>query len=166
MTERTRAAGRPGGHHTLRPSCFLTLGDEITDVLLRYNNTTPTQGDATMPALWPVEYLGIEAVRVGVPRWHAAMAEGRRLAPKCDRVLRAGRRCRNISLPEARKFRPPIHRCNLHMAGDVWPRIDHIRRRRGKTLAGSENRYLRAAGLAMLRQVEVREIRRLWAIDP
>jgi len=52
------------------------------------------------------------------------------------------------------------------MLGDVWVKIDHLRRERGRPLAGSENRHLRAAGVGMLRQVEIREIRRLWAINP
>ena len=88
-----------------------------------------------MPHLNPVEYLGIEAVRAGVPRWHAALAEGRRHAPKCDFILRDGCRCRNASIREARKLKPPVHRCRLHMPRDVWIRIDHLRRRRGRMLA-------------------------------
>ena len=57
-----------------------------------------------MLRLNPVEYLGIETVRAGVPRWHVAMADGRRRAPKCDRILRDGQRCRNASIREARKL--------------------------------------------------------------
>ena len=114
----------------------------------------------------PVEYLGLEVVRAGVPRWHAAMAEGRRLAPKCDCILRDGRRCRNSSIREARKLKPPIHRCRLHMPREVWIRIDHIRRRRGRVLAGSVNPILRASGLALLRQVEIRDLLHRWEIDP
>ena len=92
-----------------------------------------------MLRLNPVEYLGIEAVRAGVPRWHAAMADGRRRAPKCDRILRDGRRCRNASIREARKLNPPVHRCRLHMPREVWSRIDYLRRRRGQMLAASDN---------------------------
>ena len=119
-----------------------------------------------MHHLSPVEYLGIEAVRAGVPRWHAAMAEGRRRAPKCDCILRDGRRCRNSSIREARKLKPPVFRCRLHMPREVWLRIDYIRRRRGRMLARSENRHLRANGLAMLRQIEIRELLHRWEIDP
>ena len=92
-----------------------------------------------MPHLNPVEYLGIEAVRAGVPRWHAALAEGRRHAPKCDFILRDGCRCRNASIREARKLKPPVHRCRLHMPANVWLRIDHLRRCRGRMLASSDN---------------------------
>ena len=119
-----------------------------------------------MHQLSPVEYLGIEAVRAGVPRWHAAMAEGRRLAPKCDCILRDGRRCRNSSIREARKLKPPVFRCRLHMPREVWIRIDHIRRRRGRVLARSENPISAANGLAMLRQIEIRELLHRWEIDP
>jgi hypothetical protein len=110
-----------------------------------------------MPALSPVEYLGIEALRVGVPRWHAALEEGKRHAPKCDFILRDGCRCRNASIREARKLKPPVHRCRLHMPRDVWVRIDHLRRRRGRMLASSANAILQAKGLALLRQIEIRE---------
>ena len=119
-----------------------------------------------MLRLNPVEYLGIEAVRAGVPRWHAAMADGRRRAPKCDRILRDGRRCRNASIREARKLNPPVHRCRLHMPREVWCKIDHIRRRRGQMLAASDNPALRDSGLAMLRQIEIRELLNRWAINP
>ena len=119
-----------------------------------------------MPPLDPVEYLGIEAVRAGVPRWHAAMAEGRWRAPKCDCILRDGRRCRNSSIREARKLKPPVFRCRLHMPANAWPRIDYIRRWRGQRLARSENHHLRANGLAMLRQIEIRQLLHRWEIDP
>ena len=120
----------------------------------------------TMPHLNPIEYLGIEAVRIGVPRWHTALAEGRRHAPKCDFILRDGRRCRNTSICEARKLKPPVHRCRLHMPWDVWLRIDHLRRRRGRMLASSANSFLRTKGVALLRQIEIREVLRRWAMNP
>ena len=49
---------------------------------------------------------------------------------------------------------------------DVWIRIDHIRRRRGRMLAHSANHNLRAKGLAMLRQIEIRELLHRWAMNP
>ena len=119
-----------------------------------------------MLRLNPVEYLGIETVRAGVPRWHVAMADGRRRAPKCDRILQGGQRCRNASIREARKLNPPVHRCRLHMPGAVWCKIDHIRRRRGQMLAASDNPVLRDSGLAMLRQIEIRELLNRWVINP
>jgi hypothetical protein len=119
-----------------------------------------------MRHLNPVEYLGIEAVRAGVPRWHAALAEGKRHAPKCDFVLRDGCRCRNASIREARRLDPPVHRCRLHMPREVWTRIDHLRRHRGRMLAQSVNPILRAKGLALLRQVEVRELLYRWEFNP
>ena len=93
------------------------------------------------------------------------MAEGRRRAPKCERTLRDGRRCRNASICEARKLDPPVHRCRLHMPRDVWTRIDHIRRRRGQRLAAGQPASPRQ-GLAMLRQIEIRELLYRWKIDP
>ncbi len=119
-----------------------------------------------MHQISPVEYLGIEAVRAGVPRWHAAMDEGKKHAPTCDCILRDGRRCRNTSIREARKLKPPVFRCRLHMPREVWIRIDHIRRHRGQVLAGSVNPILRASGLALLRQIEIREVLHRWEIDP
>ncbi len=119
-----------------------------------------------MLRLNPVEYLGIEAVRAGVPRWHAAMLEGQRRAPKCDCILRDGYQCRNSSIREARKLKPPVFRCRLHMPANVWPRIDYLRRWRGQRLAGSDNHHLRAQGLAMLRQIEIRDLLHRWKIDP
>src|SRR6476659_3309136 len=56
----------------------------------------------TMPALSPVEYLGIEALRVGVPRWHAALEEGKRHAPKCDFIP-----SRRVPLPQHLNPRSP-----------------------------------------------------------
>ena len=131
-----------------------------------YNDTTPMDLFGAGINLNPVEYLGIEAVRAGVPRWHAAMAEGRRRAPKCDFILRDGRGAGNASIREARKLNPPVHRCRLHMPKEVWTRIDHLRRRRGRMLAASANEAKRAEGLAMLRQIEIREILNRWAINP
>ena len=119
-----------------------------------------------MPQLNPVEYLGIEVVRAGVPRWHTALAEGRRHAPKCDFILRDGRRCRNTCICEARKLRPPVHRCRLHMPWDVWLKIDHLRRRRGRMLASLANSFLRTKCVALLRQIEIREVLRRWAMNP
>ena len=94
-----------------------------------------------MHQLNPVEYLGIEAVRAGIPRWHAAMAAGRWRAPKCDCVLRDGRQCRNSSIREARKLKPPVFRCRLHMPREIWIKIDYIRRDRGRMLARSSNSH-------------------------
>src|SRR3954465_11933298 len=119
-----------------------------------------------MPFFNPVDYLGLEVLRAGVPRWHAALEEGKRHAPKCDFILRDGCGCRNASIREARKLKPPVHRCQLHMPGDAWIRFDHFRRRRGRLLASSANAILRAKGLALLRQIEIRELRRRWAVNP
>jgi hypothetical protein len=119
-----------------------------------------------MPHLNPVEYLGIEAVRAGVPRWFASMEEGKRRTPKCDFILRDGCRCRNASIREARRLKPPVHRCRLHMPREVWAKIDHLRRCRGRMLAGSTNPVLRDKGVAMLRQVEVRELLYRWLFNP
>ena len=52
------------------------------------------------------------------------------------------------------------------MPANVWPRIDYIRRWRGQRLAGSDNHHLRAQGLAMFRQVEIRDLLHRWKIDP
>ena len=61
---------------------------------------------------------------------------------------------------------PPIFRCRLHMPANEWLRIDYIRRWRGQRLAGSENQHLRTQGLAMLRQIEIRDLLHRWKIDP
>jgi hypothetical protein len=114
----------------------------------------------------PIEYLGIEAVRAGVPRWHAALAEGKRQAPSCDRVLRSGNRCQNPAIREAASLKPPVFRCRLHMPHDVWARIDHLRRERGRMLSRSSNSLLRAKGQAILRQIEIRELLNRWKLDP
>ena len=119
-----------------------------------------------MHHLNPVEYLGIEAVRAGIPRWHAALAKGQQRAPKCDCILRSGRRCRNPSIREAGNLQPPVHRCRLHMPRDIWSKIDYLRRDRGRMLSRSSNSLLRAKGQAILRQIEIREQLNRWKIDP
>ena len=67
---------------------------------------------------------------------------------------------------EARTLKPPVFRCHKHMPPAVWDRIDHLLRARGQKLARSANVIERAEGLSLLRQIEIREIRRRWAIDP
>ncbi len=67
--------------------------------------------------LSPVDILGLEVLRAGVPRWHAAMRAGFRAAPKCDYICRDGHRCGHVSMVAGRKLEPPVFRCHTHMPG-------------------------------------------------
>ena len=105
------------------------------------------------------EYLGRRDPE-HLNRWLSAQWEGRRKAPKCGALTRAGEPCRRDRLRGA-------DRCGHHVHGAERDRIDALRRQRlirqldGTGCVGLQTRLRR-----QLRNIDRRGLHRLWARDP
>jgi hypothetical protein len=97
-------------------------------------------------------------------RWAEGLAAGRARAPRCERILRNGQRCRGIPMREARKL--GVNLCRWHCRGKVRDTVDARREPRLHALANSDNDILRSRAERALACIARRRTNRAWKIDP
>jgi hypothetical protein len=94
-----------------------------------------------------------------VSRWLNAMWAGRRAAPRCEGVAKDGAPCRGHRL-HGSIF------CFRHCRGAERDRIDMARLERQRRFAHSNCASERASALKQIRNIERRQLNRLWLRNP